>query len=674
MIATHLLDIFVLALWMALVGLALRGWGELLRRGLKVDLTQEASSNSIPSNPALLDVWLGISLCITLTELLHFFFPITWLVSLGLLGVGFVYSLTLGALQHPHRLFHKFAANPPSMTTWLYILAALATIFMWLSVAMSGSTNYDSGLYHFGSIKWLNEHSVTYGIVNLHTRLAYNQSYFALIALLNFSPFYEQAYAGTGVFLFILAAATCIQLVHTAVSQPLLLFSGLLVLAGAFVLKTSSPSPDLAVGLFQLVVFFTLFIVLLDRGSQYHLTVLLVLCVTALTLKLSMAVFCAAALGLGYRQFWDLQKTNRALVWRLILLCAFILGIHAARGYALSGVPFYPSTLAGAWALPYTPSPARVVAEAQSIYSWARLPVTPTDTVLSGWTWLAPWFSALPARFSILTGLALTLLGLNLCLLGFGVSTSQPKRIYRLYVPFVLGFVFWFFTAPDVRFLGLIPELTVLLGCWLFWSAIRQPLVQHLQQHRKYYRVAGLASFVLLIVITLLYALKIKTGLGLASYFYVTDVLYGLSQIGIDASFFVALVMGLLLLKYQAKFLQHTQRTTGVSLRAHVGYTALTALFLCSVVGYAANLALFKPNELKGWVDVPREPYDQEQLQSGLRVNVPKSDDLCWQTPLPCLPRQQLSQQLELIKPAALLNDLSASKEWPAVQFFKKTP
>jgi len=220
----------------------------------------------------------------------------------------------------------------------------------------------------------------------------------------------------------------------------------------------------------------------------------------------------------------------------------------------------------------------------------------------------------------------------------------------------------------------LIPELTVLLGCWLFWSAIRQPLVQHLQQHRKYYRVAGLASFVLLIVITLLYALKIKTGLGLASYFYVTDVLYGLSQIGIDASFFVALVMGLLLLKYQAKFLQHTQRTTGVRLRAHVGYTALTALFLCSVVGYAANLALFKPNELKGWVDVPREPYDQEQLQSGLRVNVPKSDDLCWQTPLPCLPRQQLSQQLELIKPAALLNDLSASKEWPAVQFFKKTP
>ncbi len=55
---------------------------------------------------------------------------------------------------------------------------------------------------------------------------------------------------------------------------------------------------------------------------------------------------------------------------------------------------------------------------------------------------------------------------------------------------------------------------------------------------------------------------------------------------------------------------------------------------------------MLKMTALEGWRAVPTEPYETIELKSGLKVNVPKSDDMCWATPLPCIPRQQLNPNL----------------------------
>jgi hypothetical protein len=681
MIAKHLLDIFILFVWMVVIGLAMMGWGEMLRHWLKFEPV-EGSSNEATATQVLCDIWLGICLCITLTELLHFLVAINWLVSLGVLGSGLTYSVARGKLRRSQRLLFAPSTKAPSLTQGLYIFAALAVLFTWASAAMVGPTNYDSGLYHFSSIKWLNEDSVAYGIANLHSRLAYNQSYFALIALLNFSPFYEQAYAGTGVFLFILTTATCIQLIRHTSLGSILMLSSLLVLTGSFITKASSPTPDMAVGLFQVVIFFMLFNVLLVPARRYCLLpYLLILCVTALTIKLSMVAFCAATVLVASPHFRTLIKANRAVAWRLVCFCVLIFGIHALRGYALSGVPFYPSTFGGLWGLPYTPSPARILSEANSIFSWARLPIAPADAVLSNWAWLEPWLRAVPTRFWVLLGLAATLLAANL-LLAMSARLRPLKAAYLLYAPLVLSFVFWFFTAPDVRFLGLIPELTVLLGCWIFSTALSQPFVQQLRRHWKVYRVSVFIVLSTVGALLLLYILKIKTGLGLAQYFYISDLLFGLSQIGIDASFFGVTLAGLLLLGYQFRFHicsaraglsapQEPKTTAHLShhhVKIRMGHYFLTVIFLGAMIMYVANLSQFKHEALSGWASVPTEPYDQEQLNSGLRVNVPKSNDLCWQTPLPCTTRQYFSPQLEVI---TLSPDFIGL---PTIQIFRNKP
>jgi hypothetical protein len=677
MILKHLLDSLILMFWMATVGVALAGWGALLSRWLGIYRT------SIDHKPTqitqcIYNIWLGICVCISLTELLHFFVPITWVASVAILGSGFIYTITRRQFRLVGDFWGRSTKRSVSGTTALYLFAVLSVAFIWISAAMVGPTNYDSGLYHFGTIKWLNERSITYGLVNLHTRLAFNQSYFALIALVNFSPFYDYAYAGTGAFFFLLTSATCLQLLREQGDRAIFWLFGLLILIGPFVLKTSSPTPDLAVGLLQVVIFFLLFVCaapsirLPGHGParsesiwpplDASLSLLVLLCLTAITIKLSMALFCLGALCVVYRQIWTLLLYNKPLALKLCIVAAVILGIHALRGYALSGVPFYPSSFAGLWSLPYTPDPTRVAAEASAIYSWARLPDVPPAIVLSNWDWVRPWFAALPSRFLILLGLATTLFLANSLLLSVSARRKQLTPMYRLYMPLLFSCFFWFLTAPDVRFLGVVPELLVMLGGWLFWVGIREQLCQHITRHFYHYRIAlisvgicmlGLGSF------SAVYRLTYQTGLGLGQSFYLNDVLFGLSQIGVNIKFAGLVITGLLLVRFRQEFCfkppsQLTDRRLYNKWVA-LGHLSLLAVFLCSIIIYTADSAKFSIDNLKGWVSIPTEPYDQQKILSGQLVNVPKSDDLCWATPLPCLPRQQFHPNLKFVNDGVII-------------------
>jgi hypothetical protein len=654
MILKHLLDTLILILWMSAIGFALKGWGGALHRW--INRTTYETSQGVAL--ILTDIWLGLCVCITLTELVHFFRPINWQVSLAILGAGWL----LAACKRVRRgsLFAAWPSRASLLTwpRWLYGAGIVAVIFIWVAAAMMGAGNYDSGLYHFGSIKWLNEHPITHGLVNLHTRFGYNQSYFALIALFNLHPFYEQAYAATGLFLFLLTAFSSVYLLSTPLPNRSVIWVGLIVLLSGFALKASSPSPDIAVTLFQIVIFMILFQILDNESSlkkiakddaaqpvSTALMLLVILCTAAVTIKLSTLMFCMGALIIVLRPLWSWLKIARPAALKLIALCGAMLLIHALRGIALSGLPFYPSTFGGVWTLPYTPDPARVMAEANSIYSWARLPGVSPDIVLRSWDWLAPWAGALPARFWTLMLISISLLIINLVLLIFSKRHRSNLKMYALYLPLVFGVAFWFATAPDARFLGAIPELSVVLGVWLLWSTIWPPLKQQIQS-LQWLRPLTIGMGAIVFLVIAFYALKLKTGLGLAQHFYIGEMLYGLSQIDINANFMLAFVTGIGLLFWQTKHSKqiHAQRLS----LAFILQILSTILFVSLAIKFVAGTAMFKMATLEGWRAVPTEPYETIELKSGLRVNVPRSDDMCWATPLPCIPRQQLNPYLTL--------------------------
>ena len=217
--------------------------------------------------------------------------------------------------------------------------------------------------------------------------------------------------------------------------------------------------------------------------------------------------------------------------------------------------------------------------------------------------------------------------------------------MYALYLPLVFGLTFWFSTAPDARFLGAIPELSIVLGGWLLWSTIWSLLKQRIQPAQQPRRLATGLSVIILLA-SAFYALKLRTGLGLAQHFYIGEILYGLSQIDINANFMLAFITGLGLMSLQVT--HSKQNNTGRLSITSTLQILLIILFVSLVIKFVAGTAMFKISALQGWRAVPTEPYETIDLKSGLKVNVPMSDDMCWTTPLPCIPRQQLNPNLEL--------------------------
>ena len=68
--------------------------------------------------------------------------------------------------------------------------AVLVLFFIFAYGASRGMIHYDTGLYHAQSIRWIEEYGAVRGLGNLHCRLAYNSSSFALSAL------YSMAFLG----------------------------------------------------------------------------------------------------------------------------------------------------------------------------------------------------------------------------------------------------------------------------------------------------------------------------------------------------------------------------------------------------------------------------------------------------------------------------------------------
>jgi hypothetical protein len=217
-----------------------------------------------------------------------------------------------------------------------------------------------------------------------------------------------------------------------------------------------------------------------------------------------------------------------------------------------------------------------------------------------------------------------------------------------------------------VRFLASIPELLVILGAWLTFANLYASVLQHLKSHWRFYRTGGAVVALLLIVtgiIATAYRLTYQTSLGLGKYLYIHDVLFWVSQIGVDVYFLLVVISCAIALRYKTK--------KSVSVGTQYFSTRdflLNLIFATALALYIANAAMFNLSGLRGWMPVPVEPYDSDRLRSGLIVNVPKSNDLCWQTPLPCLPRQQFNQNLELTVDAPAVDWL------PTIRTFKLKP
>ena len=456
--------ILALAFAVLLAIVALLGWGNLTWRALACER---------PARPDTATAWLGLCVVMGVVDALHLFVAIDWKVTLlvGAIGlVGWVGDTSATAHLHAQWLrITGLAARYPWQAGLLGML-----VLSWCLRAMAVPNNFDSGLYHFQSIRWVNEEPIVFGLGNLHWRLALNQSYFGFLALLNLTPFWNKGYAAGGVCLLVLTLATLIETgLGQAVRWRLIFGAGLLVFLGFVAGSIANPSPDNAVALLEVVIFLLLFrslqsSVIASADARRDRTAVFLLCVTVTCVKFSSAAF---ALGCIAVLSFDLLRTRalrRVLTPQSIFLVAILGSVHLARGFILSGAPFFPATWLGAWQLEWAVPIGVARMETTLIQTWAKVPGADFSEVVSmGWTWVFGWFGRQGYGSLAMLGSGILLMLVNLARLRQGPKSNPDRAQLMLYVPTAVAIGFWFLTAPDVRFLGAVLVLFFLLSIYL---------------------------------------------------------------------------------------------------------------------------------------------------------------------------------------------------------------
>lgn len=448
-------------LLLAMLPVLMTGWAALARRCL-----------GLPNDAAFSidNLWLGFICLVAGLGILHLMMPIAWLsrgVMVGISLVGLAIIPNLG--QQLATLWQGVRRNPGVVLCLL--LAALLLCLKALQV----TRNFDSALYHFQTIRWLNEYAIVPGLGNLHGRLAFNQSYFNFLAFLHIQPLASKGYVTGSVFLALLCAASIFTLYKSLrigrAWVAIALATGLAITFDSL----SSPTPDTAIALVQLQMFVYLIRYFVrdqpEREADLQSIVMLMsLAFVIVTIKISALLFAAGCAAVLLPFVLRASKDDKLVLIKLVCACMALMCVHFLRGYILSGTPLYPSTIGALWSLPWTMLPVNIKGEAVWIYSWARLPGAMPIEVLGNWDWFRPWLANQSALARVLFSVGMVLIVLNLLLLLRKPTGPQYPRLYSLYIPLVGALLFWFFTAPDFRFLGAIPVLFATLAgllCWL---------------------------------------------------------------------------------------------------------------------------------------------------------------------------------------------------------------
>lgn len=467
-VANVLLSLFNLAFVLSLTGVVLLGWGRLTLGLIGFELCPR---------PDTLTTWLGFGIVLGLSSFLHLLIPIDWKMTLGIGFIGLI-GCKLGtplSCMPSVVLIGQWLRRK-----WFFALLGCIVLVLWCLRVMGVPNNYDSGLYHFETIRWLNEYPLVPGLGNLHWRFAFNQSHFNFLALLNVAPFWGKGYASGGLFLLLLSVLTVVEVGLRQDRTWRWVFGGTLFIYFGYVASgVVNPAPDGVIGLVQVTAFLLLFRILggsthpeLDEQAQKlrDVSTLLVLCLTMATIKLTGALFGLTCMAILVWKCLGLIK--QYLVSWMILLAILLLmaAVHLGRGYLLSGFPLFPGIIFGAADLPWSMPVEFVKFEADLIKSWARMPgVLDPSWALASWGWVPVWIKTMSFWNAFFLGLALTLM-LTACLLLFVDKIRRlTGSLSLLYLPLIATVIFWFTTAPDPRFLGAILVLSIGLSIW-FWA------------------------------------------------------------------------------------------------------------------------------------------------------------------------------------------------------------
>ncbi len=356
--------------------------------------------------------------------------------------------------------------------------AALIAGVLYLAFAALGPvTNYDSGLYHLGAIRYAEDFPTIPGLANIFPALGYGNAEFPLAAMLGNGPLGANGFRVLNGFIMLLLVVDIFLRIHgrrfgtgffvlvtgvTAAIVPMVALSDYWM---------TSPSQDSTVMLVTIAAT-SYFVDAVSRSRSWvgvgatslSLSIMLVM------LRPTMIVFFGATLAALLLVWWRRRRVPAEQSLLIPGLVTVILGILAAiaataRDYVLSGWLQFPLSLHSFNVEWLAPDP---VSERLATLGYHRNPDDIWGSI-DGWAWVPSWFSRLPSQWETFEFLGLTACAALCLLLVFRVSTRSKVRWKALalaLMPSSIALVFWWAaTPPSFRFtwgpLFMVPSIVI---------------------------------------------------------------------------------------------------------------------------------------------------------------------------------------------------------------------
>jgi hypothetical protein len=393
-------------------------------------------------------------------------------VGCGILGLWRVWSLP------------RSSARATCGVTDYLLIAGIGLAIVYLAIAVTGPvTNYDTGLYHLGAVRYQQEFGLVPGLANLYFPLGYGNSVVTLSAFAGSTPWGANGFRLFNGLLLVLMAADLILRIRQGRRGP---GYYLLVLSIAFVwiplvalsdYWVVSPTSDSSV-----LILTTVSVVYLCDGVSQGvrslsrvdaLSISVILGMVLLTMRPTMAVFTAGVLAVVILVLvrWRRKVGSRTtLHMRLIGAVVIALGValmtvQGARDRILSGWWEYPLSLLR-FEVPWSaPDP---VGYRTATLGAAR---NPDDLwhAAESWDWIPGWLTRMPTQWEFWAALCLAAVsGLSIVVASRTKSPWSPRRLVLTALPSGVATVAWFLASPPYfRFVwGPIFTLLALPAAW----------------------------------------------------------------------------------------------------------------------------------------------------------------------------------------------------------------
>jgi len=415
--------------------------------------------------------WIGWAYTIFFLQLWNLCFKIDWYASLLVCIAGFI-----GLIWNSKIIFKLITKG--NFLKKIFFSIILLSITLWIADrAILISLIGDSGLYHLSAILWAKSYPVILGLGNLHGRLAFNNSYFLYVAMLEVGPWlHKSQHLANGLLLLVLIAQVCLSVMKLFKSQANIYLYNIfyiLLLCPIFVQAItrnfiSSPHPYLPIYILEILLAVKLLAFLekqnyIKEEKEYNTFFITTIAVLGITIKLSFLAFGVISLILLIA-FWLIRaiKVEKKYILKVLPITSFCIIIALIpwmiRGIISSGYIAYPSTFGAfpvEWRIPY----ASVANNANWVYSWSRMPNVHWSEVLGNWNWLKPWlFRIIKMKYAVIIPLFITFFNISFILflkyLKKYYNPNALKNIWWFLLPSFGSLIFWFFTAPNLRFAG----------------------------------------------------------------------------------------------------------------------------------------------------------------------------------------------------------------------------